>query len=366
MSEAEAGRTAAVPPPIDVEEQLRALARVTPGATPVISVYLDTRWSDEHARERVRVFLKTEARKAGAMAAGALDADLAWIAAQGDRLVAQELHPEAQGVAMFASGGRGLRETIALGVRTEDRFVVADTPRLRPLLEALAQVPPAVVLFVDGESARLVTLTAHGVGEVATLESGDVVGHHRRGGWAMLLQSRYQRHIQVHRARHFEAVARALAELVLSQGIRAVVLAGEPRNVAVFRHQLPPAATGRVAGAIAGARYEPASVLAERALDLLRHTAVSAAAATVDTVLVDAAAGGRAVAGVDATVEAVNRGTVDRLYFLRSFEEAGQVCPGCGALQKPVGACRWCGKTGIPTDLPEAMLQRVVAAGGEV
>ena len=38
---------------------LKALARITPGAAPVISVYLDTRWSDEHQRERVRVFVKS-------------------------------------------------------------------------------------------------------------------------------------------------------------------------------------------------------------------------------------------------------------------------------------------------------------------
>ncbi len=61
--------------PIDVAAKLQELARTAPGPAPVISVYLDTRWSDEHQRERVRVFLKNEIHRAAAMAAGRLDAD---------------------------------------------------------------------------------------------------------------------------------------------------------------------------------------------------------------------------------------------------------------------------------------------------
>jgi hypothetical protein len=36
-----------------VTARLQTLARTTPGAVPIISVYLDTRWSDEHQRKRV-------------------------------------------------------------------------------------------------------------------------------------------------------------------------------------------------------------------------------------------------------------------------------------------------------------------------
>jgi peptide subunit release factor 1 (eRF1) len=346
---------------------LKALARITPGAAPVMSVYLDTRWFDEHQRERVRVFVKNEGRKVAAMAAGQLASDLAWVESQAERLVSQTLYPDAPGVALFASEARGLRETIPLAVACTDSFVVADTPRLRRLIDALAEAPRAVVLFLDGERARFVALTEQEVGEEVVLESADVIGHHRRGGWAMLLQSRYQRHIQEHRARHFEAVAEALADMVEEQGLRAVVLAGEPRNLAVFRGHLPRTVAARIVGTIAGASYEAASVLASRALELIRHVAASDQAATVDSVLTEAEGGGRAAAGVDATVEAVNRGIVDRLYILKSWDEAGRVCPACGALQSGANtACRWCGKPTSSIPLGEEMVRRVLAADGIV
>jgi hypothetical protein len=350
---------------VDVPAKLQELARTTAARVPVISVYLDTRWSDEHQRDRVRVFLKNEIRKAASMSAGQLEAELAWIAAEGDRLVRQEFHPEAAGAVMFAGGS--LRELLLFAVPFTDTFAVADTPRLRPLVVALGEAPRVAVLFIDGESARLIAVTEQGPGDEIVLETTDVVGQHRRGGFLLLLQSRYQRHIHAHRARHFDAVAHALADLVDHSGMRAIVLAGESRNLAVFRTHLPQRLAERIVGDVAGARYEPADVLVERALELVRHRAAGDAATTLDTVLVEAEGGGRAAAGVDAAIDAVNRGTVQRLYLLRSYEEQGHVCPACQALQRAGSTvCGFCGKATSSLELGEAMVQRVLAAGGDV
>lgn len=357
----------AAPPTVDVTARLQMLARTTPGMAPIISVYLDTRWSDEHQRERVRIFLKNEIRKAAAMSVGQLEADLGWIAAQGERLVGQEVHPDISGVGMFAGGPSRLREVLPLAVPFSDSFTVASTPRLRPLVTALGEAPRAAVLFVDSESARLVAVTEGGPGDETTLQATDVVGQHRRGGWLLLLQSRYQRHIHVHRARHFDAVAAALTDLVDHYGLGAIVLAGEPRNLAVFRAHVPPRLSGRIAGEVAAAGYEPSSVLVERALALIRHRMAGGLAAALDTVLVDAEGGGRAAAGAEATIDAVNRGAVDRLYLLRSYEEEGRACPSCQALQGIAGGgCRWCGAATGVIELGEGMVQRVLAASGDV
>jgi hypothetical protein len=241
--------------------------------------------------------------------------------------VRQEVHPEAAGVAMFVGGPSGLREMLPLAVPLDNSFTVAELPRLRPLVEALGEAPRTAVLFVDGESARLVAVTEEGSG----------------------------------------AVAQGLADLVDHYGLRAIIPAGEPRNVAVFRTHVPPRLTGRIVGDVAGARYEPTSVLAERARELVRHHAAGEAAVALDTVLADAEGGGRAAAGIEATIEAVNRGTVERLYLLRSLGEEGRACSACQALQDAASTvCRWCNAATRSIELGEAMIQRVLAAGGDV
>jgi hypothetical protein len=49
---------------MDMNARMTELSRVAKSDTPVVSVYLDTRWSDEKQRDRVRIFLKNEIAKA--------------------------------------------------------------------------------------------------------------------------------------------------------------------------------------------------------------------------------------------------------------------------------------------------------------
>ncbi|HUO62813.1 MAG TPA: Vms1/Ankzf1 family peptidyl-tRNA hydrolase [Terriglobales bacterium] len=352
---------------MDLQTRMNELSRVTKSEAPVVSVYLDTRWSDEHQRNRVRIFLKNEVAKAReASGRRAAAADLAWIQSAGDELISQVAAPDTRGVAIFACASAGLRELLRLRVPFDDTFVVDDTPFLGPLAEAVQQTPSTLVVFVDTESARLMRMTPKGPGEEVIL-TGDVPGHHSRGGWAQMAQSRYERHIRDHRGRHFAAVTESLTQLVDADGVQRIVLAGEARNVSAFRRDLPPRIAARVVGDVAAARHEPSSVIVGRAIELIGHLDASNDVPAVDAVLTGAAKGRQAVAGVDETVEAVNRGAVHRLYVLRGARGPAGACSGCGALFPGVpGACRLCGATLKPVELGEALVERVLAAGGTV
>ncbi len=350
----------------DLRARLAALARITRAPAPVVSVYLDTRWRDEHQRGRVRVFLADELRRARAHAVPALAADLDWIAAQGEAIVSQARRPGAHGVALFACGALGLREALPLRVAVENAFAVGDAPHLRPLARLVDETPATLVVFVDAERARLIELRADGVAPEVTLESA-VPGHHRQGGWQLLAQSRYRRHIQAQRDRHFDAVASAVTALVDGHGVERIVLAGETRAVAVFGKRLEGRIARRVAGAVPGAKHEPASALVERAGALLGTARSETETAAVDAVLTEAAKGGLAMAGLEGVLEAAARGAVDRLYLAAAFREPGRECAGCGALQPgPAATCRRCGGATKDVELGEALVQRVLASGGNV
>jgi peptide subunit release factor 1 (eRF1) len=351
---------------MDVRQRLAELARL-PGATgPVISVYLNTAWDDEHQRDRTRVFLKTEIRNARAAHGDTIEQDLRWIEERARSAIDQSAFPGAKGVALFASHGAGLRETLAVEVPFEDAFVVADAPFLRPLATLVDTAPQALVVFVDGESARLIPAGPEGVGDELRLES-DVPGHHRRGGWAQLAQGRYQRHLQDHRGRHLEAVVEALAHLMDTAHTEWIVVAGEPRTVAELRRHLPPPIAGRVAGSVGGTRYETAAALLERARPVLEQARADAVAREVDAVLTEAAKSGRAVSGLEATLDAVMREAVHTLYLMRRFNEAGWRCNACGGLQSGVSPdCRRCGGPVQAVELGAAMVDRVIATGGRL
>lgn len=347
--------------------RLAQLARIARAPAPVVSVYLNTRWADEHQRHRVRVFLTDEIRQARAAGgAPALAADLDWIAQQGEMLIAQAQHADAHGVVLFACGALGLREALPVRVAVENLFVIAEAPYLRRLVELLEDTPSTLVVFVDGESARLIQLSPDGVGREVTLAS-EVPGHHRQGGWQLIAQSRYQRHIQAHRAQHFDAVAVAVTDLVDEHGVERIVLVGEPRAGAVFQKHLAGRVALLVAGTVAGARHEASGLFVERARALLGLTEGDADAAAVDAALTEAAKGGRAAAGVAAVSDAAGRGAVHRLYLLKAFRAPGRQCGGCGALQAGTGPqCLVCAAATKEVELGEALVQRVLATGGSV
>jgi hypothetical protein len=320
---------------VDNRDRLRALAGIEDPTGAVVSVYLDTRWTDEHQRDRARLFVANEARRARSGVAPGLSKDLAWIEAEVAGLVSEGGTEGAQGVALFACDALGLRELVRSRLPFVDSFAIGDRPHLAPLVEATEGALPALIVFVDGVSARLIPLGAEGAGDEVTLEHA-VEGRHRQGGWALLAQSRYKRHIEAHRDRHYEAVADAVTTLVDAGGVARLELAGEARAVALFRGHVPSRLQSRIAGTMPGAAYETSSQLVERAATLLARDDRRAESEALATVLTEAAKGGRAVAGVQPTLEAAARGAVHRLYVLHGVQA------------------------------PDGVVERVLAAGGAV
>ena len=347
--------------------QLDRLSRIDGSPTPVVSVYLNTHWVDEHQRGRVRVFLKNELRKARETGTGGVSAvDLDWIREQGEALISQTSFPDAQGVALFACEALGLREVLPVRVPFDDAFVVSNAPALGPLAVALAGVPEALVVFVDAESARLIALAPGGNSEEITL-TNEPPSHPRREGWPQRAYSHYRRHILDMRRPHFESVAQSLIGLAQVSGARRLVLAGEPRNVAGLTKALPPSLAASIVGTVSGTRYEPAAAIVERAAGLLARFEGQRAAEEVDALLTEAAKGGQASAGVETTLEAINRGAVQRLYLANAFAGPGRACGGCGALHSGTAVtCRLCGQATKAVELAEAMAERALAAGGSV
>jgi len=351
--------------PPEVRARLAQLAKWEAAERRVVSVYLNIRWADEQQRERVRIFLKNELRRA--REAGRADvADLDWIEAQGRALIEQSQWPDAVGVALFVCQAAGLREMMPVRVPVEDVFVVNDVPYLPPLASVVDDTPAALVVFVDGTSARLIPLGMSGAGDEVTLESA-VEGRHSTGGWAALAQSRYQRHIQKHREEHFAAVAAAMIEWGERAAAEWIVLSGDQRNTAAVRDHLPDRVARKIGGAVSGARYEPVAEIVRRAEELLAHVDQGREGVAIDSLLTEAAKGGQAVASLDRVLDVVNRGAVRHLYVLRDFREVGRSCAGCGALLRGIGGpCGYCRHETRPVPLDETIIDRVLATGGSV
>ena len=273
---------------------------------------------------------------------------------------------------MIATAKRryNIRERFAEGARvapgSAPAVFVGDGPVPMPLATVDDEAPSVLLVLVDGVHARLIPFPAqNGLAEV-TLE--DLVDRrHRQGGWARLAQTRYQRHRENQGGQHFDAVAEALNALIAARGVEHIVLAGEKRALAGLVARSPRAVTSRVVGTISADHDEPAATLIERSSALLAGAERAVVVDEVAALLTEAAKGGRAVIGLTSVLDAVARGAVRRLYLMKGFEPTGRVCAACGVLRKSGDEpCAACGGPMSPVRLGEAIVERVMVAGGDV
>ncbi|HJR02003.1 MAG TPA: hypothetical protein VKA83_10245, partial [Methylomirabilota bacterium] len=114
-------------------------------------------------------------------------------------------------------------------------------------------------------------------------------------------------------------------------------------------------------------RHEAIGLIVDRAAKYLSHVEGQREAEGVDATLTAAAKRGKGAAGLDASLEATNRGAVHRLYLLKGWSAPGRRCGGCGALRGGFSwTCPTCGGEMVTVELGEVMAERVVAAGGTV
>src|SRR5919206_2690709 len=117
---------------MEITKELRALAKFTSETMPVLSVYLNTQWRDQHQRERVTTFLERHLRQAQALepatpeALESLTRDLERLTQWGQQHLRHPGESPMAGVALFACAGEDLWVELPSPVPFEDEFTIAD------------------------------------------------------------------------------------------------------------------------------------------------------------------------------------------------------------------------------------------------
>ncbi len=112
---------------------------------------------------------------------------------------------------------------------------------LDPLISAIAEHPPALLVAVDKERARVFRLVLDEIEELADI-AGEPIKRQAQGGWA---QSRFQRHEDLHAEGNVRRTVRWILQLPPGLFTR-VAVAGPVEARASFINQLP----GRLRAAV--------------------------------------------------------------------------------------------------------------------
>jgi peptide chain release factor subunit 1 len=355
---------------MELTKELRELAKFTAAGMPVISVYLNTQWRDQHQRARADIFLRQRLQAASAVALAtdaahqSLVRDLERIGQWGEQLVQGRGELTTAGHALFACHAAELWVDFPSPIPFEDEWTVADRPVLRQLARLDEDYASALVVMVDSRAARVYEALFGGILSEIDFHN-DVPGRHKQGGWA---QMRYQRHVKDHIDRHHKEVAAYLSAYLTARPHMQIILSGHNDIVTNLHHFLPAPIQERMLETIHLNIHDNRQHILETVQEVLQRHEREEEQASVDLVLCRAGQGGLAVLGRQATVAAANMGRVHTLVMNRSLHAAGWRCVACGFIgEATVSAqCPECNGQVNVVDLGEALVSAVLRHDGFV
>jgi rubrerythrin len=352
----------------NLNDTISRLAHLPPSPNPVVSCFVNTLPSG-NGRPTHGVFLKKAfAERIRSFPERSTARDR--LEADRDRIVEYltNLDPVTRSAAVYASAEDDLWVTLEFRTTFDDhRLVVGPVPHLYPLVKLADQAPRYAVCVADVHQARIVVAGLGGVLGEEDFDAPQPIDRTRVAGWAEI---RYQARIEDHIQKHAREVVERLEGIVREGEVDYIILGGDDMILGELRRQLTPAVREKVIDEEPIAIDESAHEILARTIDVVRQIEADDSRKLADTAIDRFRAGGLAVAGLDATIEALNLEQVDRLLLAEAFDGApGWQCPECRVLGVPPAPseCPFCqAPRPEKVDLREAMVRRAERTGRRV
>ena len=233
-------------------DQLRALAELRLDRPVVLSLYLNldpSQFATPPARKSGVHSLIDEAERRLRERNGLSQEDKAALQGSLERAKAfleNDLPTDgAHALAVFASEGNDLFETLKLPRSVPNRVAIGHSPLVGPLAR-IARRERWCVTLVNRRDARILRGGPDGLREVERIHD-DVSGQHDQGGWS---QSRYQRGVEKEKDDHLKTTCDALLRHFKRQPFQRLIVGGPREVVTDFEHKLHHYLSERLAGRV--------------------------------------------------------------------------------------------------------------------
>lgn len=226
-----------------------------------------------------------------------------------------------RGIAVFACAPADLLETVRLPHPVPARVVVDNSPYVEPLVERVAD-ELWCVLLANRRSARIFLGAPETLEETDRVED-DLHSHYSQGGWS---QGRHQRAAQEEVRDHLGHVAEVVFDLLKRRGFDHLLIGATEETQGELERRLHPYLQERLAGRVQ-IDVEHASLENVRAktADAVEAIAREREREALDRFRQGIGAGGRAAAGIEEVVAALEAARVQTLLLREGFDSAERV-----------------------------------------
>ena len=224
-------------------------------------------------------------------------------------------------VAVYACGPEDLLEVVRLRRPVENRVVLDRTAFVEPLVMQGTDERWMVVL-TNRRAARLYFGPGDSLEETDRFVD-DVHSQHDQGGWSQL---NYQRSVEKEVSDHLVHAAELAFDLYKQRGADRVLIGAPEELIGDFKAKLHPYLTERIAGKIS-VDVENASLDDVRAAagEAIEQHVRRCEREALDRLAEGVGRGGRAAAGIDEVLDALNQARVETLLIAENFRAGGRI-----------------------------------------
>ncbi|MFH1177750.1 MAG: hypothetical protein V1750_10120 [Acidobacteriota bacterium] len=239
---------------------------------------------------------------------------------------------------------------------------------LRPLLEALDEHERFGIVLADQSRARLLTVFLGEIEEHRDLISQIPPRPDSPSSDRLRSQSHMERRHDESVSSHLRMVAAELGRLLDQLEVDRLIIGGAVEVASELARLLPKRLRGRLVEVLPIPLAASTDDILARTSEVQLRLERAAELEVVRDLLKEVRKGGRAVAGLSSTLEAINNGRVWKLVYLQGLTLEGGVCAACSRLVDPADErCPMCGEL-VENEprMVDRMAQTVLERGGHV
>ncbi len=294
-----------------LRDQLDRLAAFEPGSGPVISLYLDLRPDQNGQRAQAQVFLRNSVDEQARSLSAKERTDFENAVARIEQYLAGSVPKSSSGLAIFASTTGDFFEAIPFDVPIEQPSMhVGAVPQLYPLARLNDQYPRYAALLLDTNSANLYVF-ALGAETRHEKVQNEKTRRTSMGGWS---QARYQRRADNFHKQHMKEVVALLEKVVADEHLNYIVVACDEAAKPFLMAELPKHLAEKVIDIVnVDVKSTAGHDLLVETMEALRRKDAETDAEAVQRMIDAWRAGGLGVAGIEATIRALDMRQVEEL-----------------------------------------------------
>ncbi len=226
-----------------------------------------------------------------------------------------------QGLAVYACGPADLLEVVSLPHPIESQAIVNHSPYVEPLVMQ-GEAERVCILLANRRTARVLIGSSTGFDDLGRIDD-DVKNQHSQGGWS---QARYERSVEEDKRDHLEHVARELFRYFKRRPFDRLLVGTPPELTSEMEGHLHPYLVEKLAGRLSiDVENSSTEEVREVAAPVIDEDQRAREREVLDRFAQEIGRGGRATAGLQPTLEALNEFKVESLLLEEGFRSSGLV-----------------------------------------